>query len=175
MEYINFKKSVQIFADIVIAEARKNLGKSDNQDGKLANSLSSKVIATDSAFIVKFFMENYGLFQDQGVRGVDSYYADQVTASSPFSYKSKGGKFGLKGMPPPKAFDKWTVRKGLPPRDKLGRFLPRKTLDFLIARSIFKKGIRATSFFSKPLKEVQLKFGDEFLKAVAKDIENRKQ
>ena len=58
MEYINFKKSVQIFADIVIDEARKNLGKSDNQDGKLANSLSSKVITTDSAFIVKFFMES---------------------------------------------------------------------------------------------------------------------
>ena len=91
MEYINFKRSVQIFADVVIEEARKNLGKNDNQDGKLANSLSSKIITTDSAFIVKFFMENYGVFQDQGVRGVDSYYADQVTASSPFSYKSKGG------------------------------------------------------------------------------------
>ena len=173
MEYINFKRSVQIFADVVIEEARKNLGKNDNQDGKLANSLSSKIITTDSAFIVKFFMENYGVFQDQGVRGVDSYYADQVTASSPFSYKSKGGKFGLKGMPPPKAFDKWTVRKGLAPRDKKGRFLKRKTLDFLIARSIFKKGIRATSFFSEALREGQAKFGDEFLKAIAKDIENR--
>tara|TARA_R110000851_G_scaffold211361_1_gene363924 strand:- start:669 stop:1196 length:528 start_codon:yes stop_codon:yes gene_type:complete len=175
MEYINFKKSIETYADYVIKEARINLGKKDNQDGKLSTSLSYKINSTESAYIVRFFMENYGIFQDKGVRGVDSYYADKVTSSSPFSYKSKGGKFGLKGMPPPRAFDKWTVRKGLAPRDKKGRFLPRKTLDFLIARSIFKKGIRATSFFSGPFTEGQKIFGDEFLKAIAKDIENRKQ
>jgi len=175
MEYINFKKSIETYADYVIKEARINLGKKDNQDGKLSTSLSYKINSTESAYIVRFFMENYGIFQDKGVRGVDSYYADKVTSGSPFSYKSKGGKFGLKGMPPPKAFDKWTVRKGLAPRDKKGRFLPRKTLDFLIARSIFKKGIRATSFFSGPFTEGQKIFGDEFLKAIAKDIENRKQ
>ena len=175
MEYINFKKSIETYADYVIKEARINLGKKDNQEGKLSTSLSYKINSTESAYIVRFFMENYGIFQDKGVRGVDSYYADKVTSSSPFSYKSKGGKFGLKGMPPPKAFDKWTVRKGLAPRDKKGRFLPRKTLDFLIARSIFKKGIRATSFFSGPFTEGQKIFGDEFLKAIAKDIENRKQ
>ena len=175
MEYINFKKSIETYADYVIKEARINLGKKDNQEGKLSTSLSYKINSTESAYIVRFFMENYGIFQDKGVRGVDSYYADKVTSSSPFSYKSKGGKFGLKGMPPPKAFDKWTVRKGLAPRDKKGRFLPRKTLDFLIARSIFKKGIRATSFFSGPFTEGQKIFGDEFLQGIAKDIENRKQ
>ena len=175
MKYINFEKSIQTFADYVIKEAKINLAKKDNQDGKLANSLTSKISQTSSEFIVKFFMENYGIFQDKGVRGVESYYADEATSGSPFSYKSKGGKFGLKGMPPPKAFDKWTVRKGLAPRDKRGRFLPRKTLDFLIARSIFKKGIRATSFFSEPLKMGEKIFADQFLKALAKDIENRKQ
>tara|TARA_R100001369_G_scaffold17057_1_gene32246 strand:- start:651 stop:1178 length:528 start_codon:yes stop_codon:yes gene_type:complete len=175
MEYINFKKSVQDYADYVIKEARINLGKKDNQDGKLSNSLSAKISFSESAYVVRFFMENYGIFQDKGVRGVESYYADKVTSSSPFSYKSKGGKFGLKGMPPPKAFDKWVVRKGLAPRDKKGRFLKRKTLDFLIARSIFKKGIRATSFFSGPFTKGQQIFGNEFLAAIAKDIENRKK
>ena len=115
MEYINFKKSIETYADYVIKEARINLGKKDNQDGKLSTSLSYKINSTESAYIVRFFMENYG------------------------------------------------------------RFLPRKTLDFLIARSIFKKGIRATSFFSGPFTEGQKIFGDDFLKAIAKDIENRKQ
>lgn len=173
MKYISFKQSIETFAEYVIKQARVNLAKKDNQDGKLSTSLTSKVDTLPGAYIVRFYMENYGIFQDKGVRGVESYYADKVTAASPFSYKSKGGKFGLKGMPPPKAFDKWTVRKGLAPRDKKGRFLKRKTLDFLIARSIFKKGIRATSFFSEALREGQAKFGDEFLKAIAKDIENR--
>lgn len=178
MKYISFKQSIETFAEYVIKQARVNLAKKDNQDGKLSTSLTSKVDTLPGAYIVRFYMENYGIFQDKGVRGVESYYADKVTAASPFSYKSKGGKFGLKGMPPPKAFDKWTVRKGLAPRIEKGKkgagqFLKRKTLDFLIARSIFKKGIRATSFFSEALREGQAKFGDEFLKAIAKDIENR--
>ena len=47
--------------------------------------------------------------------------------------------------------DKWIVRKGIAPRDKQGKFLSRKSISFLIARSIFKKGIQGLSFFQKPL------------------------
>ena len=64
MKYINFEKSIQTFADYVIKEAKINLAKKDNQDGKLANSLTSKISQTSSEFIVKFFMENYGIFQE---------------------------------------------------------------------------------------------------------------
>ena len=72
-------------------------------------------------------------------------------------------------MPPSKAFDKWTVRKGIAPRDKEGKFLKRQSLNFLIARSIYKKGIRATLFFTKPFEKGQELFGDEFAEAVIKD------
>ena len=42
-------------------------------------------------------MEDYGIFQDRGVSGVKNKY------NTSYSYKSKGGKRGLKGMPPSKA------------------------------------------------------------------------
>ena len=170
----NVNDELNRFAKYVISQSRANLTRGKkNSSNKLYNSLDSNVKVSKNSFELTFLMEEYGVFQDKGVKGTKSNYLENK--NSPFSYKSKGGKNGLKGMPPPKAFDKWTVRKGLAPRDKQGRFLPRKTLDFLIARSIFKKGIRATSFFSNPLKEGQIKFGDEFLKAIGKDIENRKQ
>jgi hypothetical protein len=53
-------------------------------------------------------------------------------------------------MPPAKAFDKWIVRKGLAPRDKSGKFITRKSLGFLIARGVFRNGIKPSLFFTKP-------------------------
>ncbi len=52
-------------------------------------------------------------------------------------------------MPPPKAFDKWLVKKGIAPRDN-GKFTSRKSLAFLIARSVYRNGIKPSLFFTKP-------------------------
>lgn len=168
-------------AENIVNLAKLNLitgtNKENNKDGKLYNSISrGKVIETATGYIVKFFMEDYGIFQDQGVKGTNSNYLEN--SKSPFSYKSKGGKFGLKGMPPPSAFDRWTITRGLAPRIEKGKagagqFLKRKTLDFLIARSIFKKGIRATQFFSKPFNKTQDMNIANFLNAYVKDIQNQ--
>jgi hypothetical protein len=71
-------------------------------------------------------------------------------------------------MPPAKSFSEWVIRKGLKgTRDKQGRFIPRKSLQYLIARSVFMKGIKPSMFFTKPFnvgferlpKELQEKFG----------------
>ena len=81
-------------------------------------------------------MLDYGKFQDQGVKGTKSNYI--VNKNSPFSYKKIGS--GLKGMPPPDAFAGWAKRKGIKGRDaKTGRFITDKSLQFLIARSVFQK------------------------------------
>jgi len=174
MELKNLTAAVNKYAKYVIQQSKTNLTKKDNKGGKLYESLSYKIEETSEDLLIEFMMEQYGVYQDKGVKGTDSNYIENK--NSPFSYKSKGGKQGLKGMPPPKAFDKWTIKKGLAPRDKKGRFLPRKTLDFIIARSIFKKGIRATGFFSKPLNAGIKKYQQEFNQALGKDFdENQKK
>ena len=53
-------------------------------------------------------------------------------------------------MPPPSAFDKWSIRKGIAPRDKKGRFINRRSLNFLIARKVFNEGIQPSLFFTRP-------------------------
>ena len=79
-------------------------------------------------------------------------------------------------MPPPKAFDKWIVRKGLKDiRDKQGRFLPRKTLQFLIAKSVFEKGIKASMFFTKPFQAAFKRLPDDLVQAYSIGLEKQIQ
>ncbi|BCV05523.1 MAG: hypothetical protein CM15mV109_280 [uncultured marine virus] len=54
------------------------------------------------------------------------------TQVSPYKFTSS--------MPPPKAFKDFIKRKGIKGRDKkTGRFITNKSLQFLIARSVFKR------------------------------------
>ena len=133
-------------------------------------SINFKIVEDESGVSVQFFMADYGTFQDKGVKGTKSNYLENK--NSPFSYKSKGGKNGLKGMPPPKAFDKWIVRKGLKGiRNKKGQFISRKSLQFMIARSVFEKGIKASMFFTKPFEKAFKNLPKELVDAYRLDVE----
>ena len=68
-------------------------------------------------------------------------------------------------MPPPKAFDKWIVKKGIAPRNKEGKFTTRKGLQFAIARSIFEKGIKPSLFFTKPFEAAFKNLPNEMIEA----------
>ena len=153
-----FNKALRKYSNYVISQSRRNLTmKGNNASGKLYKSLGYKITGTK----INFYSEKYGSFIDQGVRGSEGHYADQATAESPFSYKNK--------MPPPSAFDKWTIKKGIAPRDKEGRFIKRQSLNFLIARKIFKIGIRASLYFTKPFERGLDLYGDEMVAAYATD------
>ncbi len=153
------------YAKYVIQQSRTNLTKKQNGGGNLYNSLNYKIInkKTTDDVIVEFIMDYYGQFQDKGVKGARSVYPQST--KSPFRYKTK--------MPPQRVFDKWLIKRGIAPRDKKGRFMSRKSLKFLIARSIYEKGIKATFFFTKPFERGQDKYRQFFKEALVKDIENK--
>ena len=164
--------ALQDFAKYVIQQSRSNLTKGDkNASKELYNSLGYTNPTTKNGVTsFGFTMADYGKFQDKGVKGTKSNYIEN--SKSPYSYKSKGGKRGLKGMPPPKSFDKWIVRKGLKNiRDKQGRFLSRKTLQFLIAKSVFEKGIKASMFFTKPFVAAFKRLPEELIQAYSIGLE----
>jgi len=135
MQNSEVQKELNKFVKTVVEQSRKNL-KQKNSSSKLFNSIGGEVKVSPNSFDLEFFMEDYGVFQDAGVSGKKQKY------NTPYSYKSK--------MPPPKAFDKWMVRKGIAPRDAGGKLMKRKSLAFLIARSVFNKGIKPSLFFTKP-------------------------
>ena len=141
------EKYLKSWASNIVRQQKGILQKKDkNATGKLSRSLKYKLSNYSDGYILEFFMVPYGKFIDKGVRGkqVTRTYID-ITGKrkrSPYRYKSK--------QPPTKVFDKWLIKRGIAPRDKAGKFMSRKALKFLIARSVYKKGIQATSFFSKP-------------------------
>ena len=141
----NRQETLKKFMDYVVSQAKRNLTtQGKNASKKLYNSIEGETKAFPNSIGIYFKMEAYGFFQDQGVSGIKKKY------DTPFSYKSKGGKKGLIGMPPPSAFDKWSIRRGIAPRKSGGQFKTRKGLNFAIARSIFEKGIKPSLFFTKP-------------------------
>jgi hypothetical protein len=128
------------FAKRVIQQAKQNLTKKKKNSSKqLYESLDYELSVGPNSFSLTFEMEDYGEFQDKGVSGVKRKF------NTPYKYTNK--------MPPPKAFAQWVVRKGLQGiRDKQGRFIPRKSLQYLIARSVYNNGIKPSYFFSNPFK-----------------------
>lgn len=162
----NTKEYLNAFAKYVIQQSRSNLSKQNkNVDKKLYNSLDKEIEVGANSFRLAFLMEDYGKFQDKGVSGIEQKY------NTPYSYKSKGGKRGLKGMPPPKAFDKWNIKRGLAPRDENGKFLSRKQTNFLVALKVFKKGIKPSLFFTKPFEKAFERLPDELVEAYGLDVE----
>jgi len=151
-----FKKALEKYAKYVIQQSRSNLTKKKNNASKqLYNSLEYKIQGDK----ISFLSEKYGEFIDKGVKGSKSTYPE--SSSSPFRYTTK--------QPPSSVFDKWSIRKGIAPRDKQGRFVSRQSLNFLIARSIKNKGIRATLFFTKPFERGLDLYGDEIVAGYLED------
>tara|TARA_R110000823_G_scaffold4397_2_gene16988 strand:- start:14 stop:517 length:504 start_codon:yes stop_codon:yes gene_type:complete len=154
----NVKEELNRFAKYVISQSRANLTRSKKNSSKeLYNSLDSNVKVSKNSFELSFMMEDYGVFQDKGVSGVKKKY------NTKYSYTTK--------MPPPSKMDKWIVKKGIAPRDKNGKFISRKSLQFMIARSIFNNGIKPSLFFTKPFEKAFKNIDKDLIKAYRLDIE----
>jgi len=146
------------FRDYVIKQARTNLSRlKKNSSRKLYDSIKGEIKAMPNSLRLYFDMADYGFFQDKGVSGTKKKY------DTPFSYTNK--------MPPPKAVDKWIVKKGIAPRKKDGKFTTRKGLKFAIARSIFEKGIKPSLFFTTPFEKAFKKLPDEMIEAYGLEAE----
>tara|TARA_R110000772_G_scaffold221756_1_gene332178 strand:+ start:423 stop:962 length:540 start_codon:yes stop_codon:yes gene_type:complete len=172
MENENIKELLNKYAKIVVAEAKQNLIDKD-KEGALSKSISYQLETEANAFLLDFLMEDYGAFVDEGVQGSNpsGIYKNnpdktgvQRAPLSKFKYTTK--------MPPAKVFDKWSIKKGIAPRNAKGQFLKRKSINFAIARSIFFQGIYPTYFFSKPFNSNLEMLDKSILEAFALDVEN---
>ena len=166
MKTDNIERYLNSFGKQVVNRAKGNLQKAKGGGTKLENSINFKVVTEADGFAIQFYMSSYGTFVDKGVSGtkVKRKYTDYKgkSKSSPYKYTTK--------QPPSRVLDKWIVKKGIAPRDEKGRFMSRKSISFLIARSIKRKGIEGLSFFQKPLFLGLREFGKDLLGSVKEDI-----
>ena len=157
------------YAKYVIQQSKSNLTKDNKGGGALYNSLNYKVIEDNQAMLVEFMMEDYGVYVDRGVKGVNSTYPETAKAKSPFQY---GSGTGIKGGLT-KGIDEWLKKKKLRWRDDLGRFMTYKSMRYLIVKKIYFQGLKANTFFSRPFKAGVDKYELKLSKAFAADIESQ--
>ena len=171
MEFENTIQAMQKLGGNVVTEGKVILKKKKKttSGNKLYNDFDYLVTATKSSVTLEFEFggaEDYWQFVDEGVRGAGGFKGSGKMRGqgSPFKFSNK--------MPPRGAIDRWIVGKPLrAARDKSGRFISRKSLAFLIQRSIFQRGLERTQFFSKPFTEQLEKQTETITKAFANDLE----
>ena len=148
----------------VVTQARANLKKKKKGDSNLSKNLSYKVKGNS----IEFKLADYWEFVDAGVKGVGGTKADgkawklKKVTNNKFKYTDK--------KPPFMAFNGWTIRKGIAPRNKKGQLMKRKSLLYAIANSVYHTGIETTHFFTDALDNEVLKLGDEIGEAFALDL-----
>ena len=175
MKFKNVDEIVTKYAKYVVQQSKSNLTKDKKGGGDLYNSVSYVIDKSQDDFLLEFLMEDYGAFVDKGVKGKTSTYPETSAALSKFQYGSGTGKKGglTKALYNPKTKSGWIKKKKFQWRDKkTGRFLSYESMSYLIARSIYNKGLKANLFFTKPFEAGLKRLPDDLSKAFVLDIED---
>lgn len=158
MQLKSLNKELNKFGKYVIQQSRSNLTRGKkNVNKKLYKSLDYQI--TEKPLGIEFSMESYGQFQDKGVSGTMRKY------NTPFSYTSK--------QPPSQPLADWAKKRNIRLRDSRGRFTRGNynTIGFLIARSIKKKGLKPSLFFTKPFEKGFQRLGNDLRDGFINDIQ----
>ena len=170
------QKELDNFKKYVIQQSRSNLTKGGkNVNKKLYNSINGEAISSKNSLRLAFEMEDYGTFQDLGVKGKDpskvskgSKIRGQQAPNSPYSFKDKA--------PPASALLPWVKARGINPRfrDAKGKFQKGSHLGFarLISLNIFYRGIKPSLFFTKPFEKAFERLPDAIIEAYGLDVES---
>lgn len=158
-------KALDRFVKHVTSRAKANLTNGDrNVSKRLYNSIKGEITINSERTTVKFFMEKYGDFQDQGVKGKNS---SAKAPNSPFKFGSGRGKKG--GLT--ESIQKWVEARRFQFKDrKSGKFMSYRATAFLITRSIYSKGLKPTLFFTKPYQAALKNLPDELAKEYGLEV-----
>ena len=167
------EKELSKFGKYIVKQSKTKLTKSKgNATGNLYNSIGFGLKVMKNSFSMSFFMADYGAFVDEGVRGAKSSSKGNRQNQSPFKFgtnssligKAKGGMSGLMAG--------WAKKKGIQWRDKTtGRFMSHKSMGYLIAKSIYNKGLKPTLFFTKPFEQAFTRLPDDIIKKFGLDVD----
>ena len=166
MELKEIKSALNAFGKYVVQQARTNLTKGRrNFSNDLYKSLDYSIDKVGEGMKIIFEMEDYGMYQDRGVRGTKS-----GRSLSGFKYRESSNLVGLEyhtGI-----FSKWAKYRRIQPRDKKGRFGSYKTMGFILARSIKEKGIKPSLFFTKPFEAGLKRLPPDIETALREDLKS---
>jgi hypothetical protein len=167
MELKETQATIRRFRDYVIQQSRSNLTKGGKNVSKnLYNSVKGEILVEDNYSLLGFSMDDYGAYQDKGVKGSKT---SRKAPNSPFKFGSGTGRKG--GLT--EGIEKWVKTKAIQFRDKKsGKYITYKSTAFIIARSIFTTGLKPSLFFTKPFEAGYKKYIEvDLLKAFGQDLD----
>jgi hypothetical protein len=166
MEKQEVQKALERFRNHVVSVSKRNLTNGNrNVSKKLYNSIRGDVKAMPNSFSLQFSMEDYGAYQDLGVKGKTS---SAKAPKSPFKFGSGTGKKG--GLT--EGIKEWVRKRRFQFKDKkTGKFLSYESTAFLITRGIYNKGIRPSMFFTAPFQAAYRNLPDELVQSFALDTQ----
>jgi|TARA_R110000744_G_scaffold56031_2_gene118235 hypothetical protein len=168
----NIQADLQKFGRYVVQQSRSNLTKQKRNVSKnLYNSLKYDLESKNDDFTLSFIMDEYGTFLDKGVKGTKSNYIEN--AKSPYSYRNK--------KPPMQPLADWAKKRNIRLRQykivdgkrvSTGKFAKGnyRTIGFILQKSIFEKGIKASMFFTKPFEVAFERYKENISKTFIEDI-----
>ncbi len=162
-------KALSKFTKYVVSQSRANLTrKNKNVKRKLYDSIKGESVTSKNSIGLYFEMEEYGAYQDSGVKGKSSGNSLSTFKQGGFRFGTgTGKKGGLK-----EGINEWVKDRRFQFKDnESGRFLSYEQTAFIITRSIWQKGIEATRFFSKPFEVGFDRLPEELVEAYALDVE----
>ena len=166
MQLKETQAALRAFGRYVVQQSRTNLTKGKkNVDKTLYDSLGYTMEQVSTGFRLYFEMEDYGMFQDRGVKGVKG-----GKSLSGFSYKQSSNLVGMESKTG--TFGKWAKAKRIQFRDKKGRFLSFKQTGFALATIVKNYGIKPSLFFTKPFEKGFKDLPTELQEQFAIDLEN---
>ena len=164
--YANLDKALSLFSSYVVDKSKANLNRlKKNASGNLNKSIKGYYKVSKNSFQLSFEMEDYGTFQDLGVKGSKS---SRKAPNSPYKMGTGSAPKGIFKT----AINAWVVRKGIAPRDVQGKFIDRKQLNYRIRKSIYETGLKTTNFFTDPFETAFKRLPDEVIEAYGLDIES---
>jgi hypothetical protein len=179
MQLDETRDALNKFAKYVIQQSRSNLSKSKKNFSKqLYNSLDYDLNVSKNSFSLSILMEDYGLFQDKGVKGKDpskvsknAKIKGQQAPNSPYKFGS--GNYSGQWSSFVGKLEVWAKRKNIRLRDEKGRFKRGnyKTIAQVIAGNIYNRGIKPSMFFTTPFQKAFKDLPEELILSFGLDLE----
>jgi hypothetical protein len=179
MQLKETRDALNKFAKYVIQQSRNNLSKSKkNVSKELYNSLGYDLNVSKNSFSLSLLMEDYGVFQDKGVKGKDpskvsknAKIKGQQAPNSPYKFGS--GNYSGQWSSFVGKLEVWAKRKNIRLRDEKGRFKRGnyKTIAQVIASNIYNRGIKPSMFFTTPFQKAFKDLPEELILSFGLDLE----
>jgi hypothetical protein len=169
MEREEEQKILTKFRDYVIKEAQNNISKLNlTYSGNLRASIKGEAKIMKNSLRLFFDMEEYGFFQDKGVKGANPSLVKngiQKAPNSEFSFKIK--------KPPMQPLKMWAQKKNIRFRDSGGKYKKGNydAIGFWLQKRIFAQGIKPSLFFTKPFNAAFKNLPDEMIQAYGLEAE----